>query len=206
MTETTAYRGSLRRLSVSETDVPTDRAESNPNLLISGFIDESPFAGPGTCLQSRREGVESRTNKISDQLENLRLKIYEWTDRMKILGCPNDEFQSQFTTFSNAINELTMLALMNRVPIPISRDISGLNDIIIKCKHDRLKNLDPWNNRPALRSELNVSVIVPLTHGGSDPSIRRGNLRPMGNPLYNSVNHYTRGVIYNEFLCSGEEV
>ena len=30
---------------------PPDRAESNPNLLISGFIDESPFAGPGTWLQ-----------------------------------------------------------------------------------------------------------------------------------------------------------
>ena len=64
MTETTAYRGSLRRLSVSETDVPTDRAESNPNLLISGFIDESPCAGPGTRLQSRRKGVESRTKRF----------------------------------------------------------------------------------------------------------------------------------------------
>ena len=96
---------------------------------------------------------------------------------MKILGCPNGEFQSQFTAFSNAINELTTLAIINRVPIPISRDISGLNDIIIKCKRDRLKNLDSQNDHPALRSELNVSAIVPLTHGSSDPSIERGNLR-----------------------------
>ena len=62
---------------------------------------------------------------------------------MKILSCPNEEFQNQFTAFSNEINELTTLALRNRVPIPMSRDISGLNDIILKCKRDRIKNLDP---------------------------------------------------------------
>ena len=166
MTDDTSYRASLRRRLLSETDtdplsstinpkeisyyVPPDRVKSNPNLSISGFIDNSPFAGPGTHLQSRQEGVESRTNKISNRLEILRLKIYEWTDRMKILGCPNDEFQSQFTAFSNAINKLTTLALMNRVPIPMSRDISGLNDIIIKCKRDRIKHLDSRNDRPAL--------------------------------------------------------
>ena len=81
MTDNTLYQASFRRRSVSETDtdplsstinpkginyyVPTDRAESNPNLSISGFIDESPFAGPGTGLQLQREGIESRTNKIS---------------------------------------------------------------------------------------------------------------------------------------------
>ena len=112
---------------------------------------------------------------------------------MKILSCPNEEFQNQFTAFSNAINELTTLALMNRVPIPMSRDISGLNDIILKCKCDRVKNLDSQNDRPALRSELNVSAIVPLTYGSSDPSIKRGNLRSMGNPLYSSVDHLHEG-------------
>ena len=112
---------------------------------------------------------------------------------MKILGCLNEEFQNQFTAFSNAINELTTLALLNRVPIPMSRDISGLNDIILKCKCDRVKNLDSQNDRPALRSELNVSAIVPLTYGSSDPSIKRGNLRSMGNPLYNSVAHLHGG-------------
>ena len=209
MTDNTAYRASLRRRSVSETDtdplsstinpkginyyVPTDRAESNHNLSISGFIDESPFACPGTRLQSRREGVELRTKKISDRLEILRFKIFEWTDRMKILGCQNEEFQNQFTVFSNAINELTTLALLNRVPIPMSRDISGLNDVILKCKRDRVKNPDLRNDRPALRSELNVSTIVPLTHGSSDPSIKRGNLRSMGNLLYKSADHLYKG-------------
>ena len=51
---------------------------------------------------------------------------------MKIIGCPNEEYQNQFTAFSKAINKLTMLALMNRVPISISRDVSGLNDVILK--------------------------------------------------------------------------
>ena len=135
--------------------------ESNPNLSISGFIDESPFAGPGTRLQLQREGIESRVNKISIRLESLKLKICTWVDKMKNLNCPNDEFQTQFTTFSNAINELTTFALMNRVPIPISRDISDLNDVIIKCKCDRLRNLDPRNDRLALRTEINVSAAGP---------------------------------------------
>ena len=70
MTDNSFYQASLRRRSVSESDNdplsntinPTgnvyypanNRAETNPNLSISGFIDESPFAGPGTRLQSRR--------------------------------------------------------------------------------------------------------------------------------------------------------
>ena len=73
MTDDNAYQSSLWRRSVSESDtdplnstvnprgnpylyVPTDRAESNPNLLISGFIDEFPFAGPG--LVYNRSGRE----------------------------------------------------------------------------------------------------------------------------------------------------
>ena len=71
----------------------------------------------------------------------------------------------------------------------MSRDILGLNDIILKCKRDRIKNPDPRNDRPALRSELNVSAIVPLMYGSSDPSIKRGNLISMGNPLHSSVDH-----------------
>ena len=120
MTDNNLYRASLRRCSVSETDTdplsstinptgniyyaPPDRAKSNPNLSISSFIDESPFAGPGTRSQLHREGIESRTNKISTRLENLRFKICTWVDKMRNQSCPNDEFQIHYTTFSNAIN------------------------------------------------------------------------------------------------------
>ena len=68
MTDTTTYRSTLRRTLVSESDTdpfnsivnpkgnhnlydPADRAESNPNISVSGFIDESPYTSPGTCLQ-----------------------------------------------------------------------------------------------------------------------------------------------------------
>ena len=86
MTDNNSYRASLRRRSVSETDTeyaPPDRAKSNPNLSISGFIDESLFAGPGTCLQSQREGIESRVNKIASRLQSFKLKIWTWVDKMK---------------------------------------------------------------------------------------------------------------------------
>ena len=75
----------------------------------------------------------------------------------------------------------------------MSRDISGLNDVILKCKRDRVKNPNPRNDYPALRSELNMSAIVPLNHGSSDLSIKRGNLGSMGNPLYRSVDQLHEG-------------
>ena len=69
MTDTSLYRYTLRRCWVSESDndllnstvnpqsnpsrfIPPDRAESNPNVSVLGFIDESPYTGPGTRLQS----------------------------------------------------------------------------------------------------------------------------------------------------------
>ena len=89
--------------------------------------------------------------------------------------------------------------------MPISRDISDLNSVILKCKRERLRNLDPRSDRPALQTKLNVSAVVPLTDGGFNPSIRRGNLRPMGSPLYNSADHLYEGVTCKEFLrlCEG---
>ena len=75
MTDTSTYRSTLWRRLVSESDtdplnstvnlggnpslyIPPDRAESNPNISVSRFIDESPFTGPGTRLQSQRDGME----------------------------------------------------------------------------------------------------------------------------------------------------
>ena len=109
---------------------------------------------PGTRLQSQREGIESRTNKIFVRLENLRFKIYTWVDKMRNQNSPIDEFKTQFSMFNNAINELTTFVLMNRVPMLISRDISDLNDVIIKCKCDRLRNLDPRNDRPGSTNRI----------------------------------------------------
>ena len=199
MTDNSFYQASLRRRSVSESDNdllssminPTgnvhypanNRAESNPNLSISCFIDESPFAGPGTRLQSRREGTESGTNKISIILENLRSEVCTWVDRIKIQSCPNDEFQTQFIVFSNRVNELTMLALMNRVSTTTSRDISELSSIILKCKRDRVKNPLLRNDRTALRTESCVPNITPITVDSINAGIGRGNMRSEGASL-----------------------
>ena len=64
----------LRKGSVSESDtnllnstvnlqgnpsqvIPSDPDESNPNVSVSGFIDESPYRGPGTHLQGLKQGL-----------------------------------------------------------------------------------------------------------------------------------------------------
>ena len=75
----------------------------------------------------------------------------------------------------------------------MSRVILGLNDVILKCKRHQVKNPDPQNDCPALRSELNISAIVPLNHGSSASSIKRGNLGSMGNPFYRSVDQLHEG-------------
>ena len=86
MTDTSTYQSTLQRRLVSESDtdplnstvnpwgnpsqyIPPDRAESNPNISVSGFIDESPKTGPGSCLQSQREGTETRITEIMESFE-----------------------------------------------------------------------------------------------------------------------------------------
>ena len=92
MSKTAASRPTLRRRSVSESEsnpmnstinprgnpriyTTSERADSNPN--ISGFIDGSLYTGPGTCLQSQREGIENRTERISNLFLRLQRDIDE---------------------------------------------------------------------------------------------------------------------------------
>ena len=49
--------------------VPPERAESNPNMSVLGFIEESLYTGPGTCLQSQQEGIECNHNGRELKLE-----------------------------------------------------------------------------------------------------------------------------------------
>ena len=77
MVDTYLYRSTLRKLSLSGSDtdslnstvnprgnpsqfVPPERAESNPTVSVSGFIDKTLYRGPGTCLQAQREWIEAR--------------------------------------------------------------------------------------------------------------------------------------------------
>ena len=43
--------------------------KTNPNISVSGFIDESPYTGPGTSLQLQREGMETRITEIMESFE-----------------------------------------------------------------------------------------------------------------------------------------
>ena len=45
--------------------------ESNHNISVSGFMDESPYTDPGTWLQSQQEGIETRIKKIVDRFQSL---------------------------------------------------------------------------------------------------------------------------------------
>ena len=63
--------------------IPPDRDKSNPNISVSGFIDESPYTGPGTHLQLQREGMETRIHKIMDHFQKLKMKINEWERPLK---------------------------------------------------------------------------------------------------------------------------
>ena len=152
--------------------------------------------------------MELRTNKIFEQFESLKIKIYEWKKIILSQFIPTDEFQPQFSSFTISISELSNQSLLARVSMPICRDISGLTDVISKCKRDRIRNPNPQIYIHILRSEFNVSAIVPPTHRvkstqgvfdvrshltGSDPDINRGNIRPMGNLLNKSVDHLFEG-------------
>ena len=78
MTDSNLYQSTLWRRLVSDSDndplnstanprinpsrfIPPDQAESNPNVSVSGFIDESTYTGPGTRLQSQQDQSEVRS-------------------------------------------------------------------------------------------------------------------------------------------------
>ena len=100
MTDTSIYPSTLWRRLVIESDtdllnstvnlrrnpsqyIPPDQAKSNPNISVSGFIDESLYTGPGTCLQSQREGMETRIAEIIENFERLKSQINEWENSFK---------------------------------------------------------------------------------------------------------------------------
>ena len=55
-----------------------DRGGSQPNISQMGFIDETPYQGPGTRFQVQREGVGDRIKAIIEEFPALRLVIGDW--------------------------------------------------------------------------------------------------------------------------------
>ena len=98
MSNTGGSQPTLQRRSVSESEadplnstinprsnsrmnIPPDRVKAHPNIL--GFIDESPYTGPGMRLQSQQEGNKTVTEKIVKFLHRLQIKINEWEASVK---------------------------------------------------------------------------------------------------------------------------
>ena len=53
------------------------RTESQPNVSGAGFIDKSPYAGPRTQLQSKRNRSEVRVARVMERFGRLRTEVNE---------------------------------------------------------------------------------------------------------------------------------
>ena len=132
MSNTGASQPTVRRRLVSESEsdplnstinprgnprmyIPSERAESNPNIL--GFIDESLYTGPGTCLQSQLEGIEIRTEIFLNLFHRLQRNINEWESSIRNENSPCSvlEINQRFTFFTKAIASLFNQALLAAV-------------------------------------------------------------------------------------------
>ena len=58
--------------------IPLGQAESHPNVSGSGFIDESPYIGPGTGLKSQWNCSEIRVAEVMERFGRLKTEINEW--------------------------------------------------------------------------------------------------------------------------------
>ena len=102
--------------------VPPERAESNPNTSVSRFIDESLYTGPGTCLQSQREGLEVRINRILDLFHKLKKKINEWESSIGNFPVSSVEIHQKFNLLSKDVT-LSNQALLAAVSTAIHLDL-----------------------------------------------------------------------------------
>ena len=81
--------------------IPPDRAKSNPNVSVWGLIDESPYTGPGTHLQSQRNQLEIRTVGVIERFEGLKVEINEWEMLLNCQGVSPVEINRQFDSCQN---------------------------------------------------------------------------------------------------------
>ena len=134
--------------------IPFERAEAIPN--ISGFIDESPYRGPGMCLQSQWEGIEIRTDKVLNAFHRLQKNTNEW--ELSIRNFPHSaiEIKQRFNLLAKNIASLSNQALLAVVSTAIHRDISNLGDILTLIKLLGLRNVDSGIEQPVLRTDTQV--------------------------------------------------
>ena len=100
LNDTNLYRSTLLKRLVSESDtdplnstvnplvnpnqvVPSDWTKPNPNVSVSGFIDELPYTELGTCLQSQLEGPFIWIARVIERFEGLKVEITDWENFIK---------------------------------------------------------------------------------------------------------------------------
>ena len=163
---------------------PSERAKSSPN--ISGFIDESPYAGLGTRLQSQLEGNETNTEKIKKILFQLQININEWEASVKSKAFfSSAEINNQFFALNSDVYKLSKQALMAAFSNSIRKDITNLSNTLLRTKLLGLRKassrIDVSNPRPEIRADL--------------PSLLRTNFSNNGTPVnrnFSSIKYITK--------------
>ena len=151
--------------------IPPDRAESNPNVSVSGFIYKSPYTGPGTWLHSQQNRYEVRVAGVMERFERLKTKNNEWEILLNSQVIPPVGMNRQFDLLSRVVQDLAREALLARVVFPMCGEISNYKNIINRIKQNVMKEIDPQinlapsppnrNSDSVFRNELNLSTIDP---------------------------------------------
>ena len=153
MTETNIYRSTLQRRSVSESNndplnstvnpqsnpsqfIPPDWAESSPNVSVSEIIDESPYTGPGTPLQSQRNQSKIRIMGVIERFEGLKMEINEWEMLLNCQAVSPVVINQQFDSFTKVIQDLARQALLARVDILMWGEILNYKNKILQIRRN----------------------------------------------------------------------
>ena len=145
-----------------------------------GFIDEFPYTGLGTGLQSQREGIEIRTDKILSLFHRLQKNINEWELSIRNFPSSATEIHKSINILSKDVASLSNQALLAAVSTAIHRDISNLGDVLARIKLHGLRKMNSQIDQPVLGSntqaepstplEMNLSIVT----GGQNARCYRG--------------------------------
>ena len=99
------------------------------------------------------------------------MKVNEWERSIENRFVSSVEIYQQFKSLSKVITELSNQALLERVSIPICRDIMSLTDVIARIKLNGLKGVVSQIDIPIPRSDLslNSSSHQELNLSSKDP-------------------------------------
>ena len=119
-----------------------NRFNSQPNISSSGFIDESPWRGLGTRLQSEmRGGQDERIGDFKNQFEVLKADIANWNSSALNGTHTLDEISKKHIALCGTISERSNEALMAGLDLATCGAIANLKQLVNKIKNDAKKVL-----------------------------------------------------------------